>query len=289
MKFSKLFLLIAIISALLGALMVLPTRLKNEAAMKEIEVVCDWQDIEVISLRLGKSVDETLDELKQAGVSVIGVSDYDLKNLQQLGKVLPVAVDHEYPSLLRYFYVSNNSLKESIIHQLSILGRSPIEISPNIIGLNISYEEEDKIGLGWDNNLVQLLKDKGFRIILRPRNWQGITPEILKNLLSDPIYDQADGLIFFGDQVLGNGNSESLMEMANFLEKKKLFWGYTEFVGQKGETILARLAPAQTIRVHSIPPDEIKNYTPLEARERFLRAVKERSVFFTCDFLPNRQ
>lgn len=278
MKFSKLFLLIAIISALLGALMVLPTRLKNEAAMKEIEVVCDWQDIEVISLRLGKSVDETLDELKQAGVSVIGVSDYDLKNLQQLGKVLPVAVDHEYPSLLRYFYVSNNSLKESIIHQLSILGRSPIEISPNIIGLNISYEEEDKIGLGWDNNLVQLLKDKGFRIILRPRNWQGITPEILKNLLSDPIYDQADGLIFFGDQVLGNGNSESLMEMANFLEKKKLFWGYTEFVGQKGETILARLAPAQTIRVHSIPPDEIKNYTPLEARERFLRAVKERSV-----------
>ena len=81
MRNSKFLLLIAIICALIGALMVLPTRIKNEAAMKEIEVVCDWQDIEVISLRLGKSVEETLDELKQAGVSVIGVSDYDLKNL----------------------------------------------------------------------------------------------------------------------------------------------------------------------------------------------------------------
>ena len=199
MKYSKLFLLIAIISALLGAIMVLPTRLRNESAMKEIEVVCDWQDIEVISLRLGISVEETLDELKQAGVSVIGVSDYDLKNLQQLGKVLPVVVDHDYPSILRYFYVSNSTLKETIIHHLNILGRVPVEVSPNIIGLNISYEEEDKIGLGWDYNLVQLLKDKGFRIVLRPRNWQGISPEILKAVLSDPIFDQADGLIFFGE------------------------------------------------------------------------------------------
>jgi len=56
MRNSKFLLLIAIICALIGALMVLPTRIKNEAAMKEIEVVCDWQDIEVISLRLGKSV-----------------------------------------------------------------------------------------------------------------------------------------------------------------------------------------------------------------------------------------
>lgn len=86
MKYSKLFLLIAIISALLGAIMVLPTRLRNESAMKEIEVVCDWQDIEVISLRLGISVEETLDELKQAGVSVIGVSDYDLKIFSNWGR-----------------------------------------------------------------------------------------------------------------------------------------------------------------------------------------------------------
>ncbi|NLJ50117.1 MAG: hypothetical protein GX428_11125 [Candidatus Atribacteria bacterium] len=278
MKNYKLLLFIAIICALFGALIVLPSRLKNESVMKEIEVVCDWQDIEVISLRLGKPVEEILDELKQVGVSAIGVSDYDLKNLQQLGKVLPVVVNHDYPLNLRYFYVSNTLLKETIVHQLSILGRIPVEISPNIIGLNITYEEEDKIGLGWDYNLVKLLKSKGFRIVLRPRNWQGISPETLKAILSDPIFDQGDGLIFFGDQVLGNGNSESLKEMAHFLEMKKLFWGYTEFVGQKGEAILARLVPSQTIRVHSIPPDEIKNYTPLEARERFLRAVKERSI-----------
>lgn len=278
MKNVKLLLLIAIICALIGALMVLPSRLRNESITKEIEVVCDWQDIEVLSLRLGKSIDEILTELKQVGVSVIGVSDYDLKNLQQLGKVLPVVVDHDYPLSLRYFYISNTSLKETIIHQLNILGRVPVEVSPNIIGLNITYEEEDKIGLGWDYNLIMHLKSKGFRIVLRPRNWQGISPEILKAILSDPVFDQGDGLIFFGDQVLGNGNIESLKEMAHFLENKKLFWGYTEFVGQKGETILARQVPGQTIRVHSIPPDEIKNYTPLEARERFLRAVKERSI-----------
>ncbi|MEI6157895.1 MAG: DUF5693 family protein, partial [Atribacterota bacterium] len=119
---------------------------------------------------------------------------------------------------------------------------------------------------------------KGFRIILRPRNWQGITPEVLRGLLADPVYEKAKGLVFFGDQVLGNGNAATLAEMASFLKTRNLFWGYTEFVGQKGETTLANLVPEQTVRIHSVPPDELKNYTPAEAKERFIRAVKERSI-----------
>jgi len=278
MKKTSLLLLIAVLCAVVGSLLVLPIRLRNEANWKEVEVVCDWQDIEVISLRTGKSSSDILDELSQAGVSVIGVSDYDLKNLQQLNRAVAVPIPPNASPAYRYFAVSDDSLRKTIIAQLNTLGRIPVEVAPNLIGVNLSYEEEDKIGLGWNVELIRLLKEKGFRVVLRPRNWQGITPDVLEGLLSDPVYDQGEGLVFFGDQVLGNGNSQSLKDVAAFLQRKKLFWGYTEFVGQKGETTLANLVPEWTIRVHSIPPDEIKNYTPQEARERFLRAVKERSI-----------
>ncbi|MCX6090977.1 MAG: DUF5693 family protein [Candidatus Atribacteria bacterium] len=278
MKKNRYLILIAVLLSVVGTMIVLPQRLRNEANWKDVAVVCDWQDIETVSIRTGLPWEQILDEIKKVGVSTIGVSDYDLKNLQQLGKVVPAPIPHGFSPTLRYFAVSDPTLRKTMQNQLILFGKIFQETGNSIFGTNVSYEEEDRIGLGWNMDLINSCYEKGFRIILRPRNWQGITPEVLRGLLADPVYEKAKGLVFFGDQILGNGNAATLAEMASFLKTRNLFWGYTEFVGQKGETTLANLVPEQTVRIHSVPPDELKNYTPAEAKERFIRAVKERSI-----------
>ncbi len=52
---------------------------------------------------------------------------------------------------------------------LLLLGKE-VEEKGEILGVNILYEEEDKIGVGWDYRVIQALQEQGFRALLRPYN-----------------------------------------------------------------------------------------------------------------------
>lgn len=269
-------LLVACIIALGTGLSLLPSRIAREFTARRVEVVVDWDDIEWLGKTQGVDSLALLTKLQEMGVEAIGVNEYSLRRLKDAGKVVPVA----YPggALYRYFRVPDPKLRETIIRQLTILGKKVDEPEEGIVGMNVLFEEEDKMGLGWNRDLVQFLSDAGFRVVLRPLNRYDLSPEVVEELLQDPVWEKAEGVIFQGDSVLGYGEVASLKYLASFLRERKLFFGYLEFVGQKGETTLSSLIPEWTIRVHSIASDELKNYTPATAKERFLRAVKERSV-----------
>ncbi|MEI6157316.1 MAG: hypothetical protein WCP87_02995, partial [Atribacterota bacterium] len=114
MKKNRYLILIAVLLSVVGTMIVLPQRLRNEANWKDVAVVCDWQDIETVSIRTGLPWEQILDEIKKVGVSTIGVSDYDLKNLQQLGKVVPAPIPHGFSPTLRYFAVSDPTLRKTM-------------------------------------------------------------------------------------------------------------------------------------------------------------------------------
>ncbi|NSW76039.1 MAG: hypothetical protein HPY68_04555 [Candidatus Atribacteria bacterium] len=269
-------LLIACIIALGTGLSFVPFRVSREFAARRVEVVVDWDDIEWLGKTQGVDSLALLTKLREMGVEAIGVNEYSLRRLKDTGKVVPVA--YAGGALYRYFQVPDPKLRETIVRQLTILGKKVDEPEKGIVGMNVLFEEEDKMGLGWNRDLVQFLSDAGFRVVLRPLNRYDLSPEVVETLLQDPVWEKAEGVIFQGDSVLGYGESASLKYLASFLRERKLFFGYLEFVGQKGETTLSSLIPEWTIRVHSIASDELKNYTPATAKERFLRAVKERSV-----------
>ena len=269
-------LLVACIVALGTGLSFLPTRISREINNRRVEVVVDWDDIEWLSRTQGVDSLALLSKLQEMGFSAIGVNEYSLRRLKDAGRAVPVA--YAGRTFLRYFGVADPKLRETIVRQLRILGKTVEEPQEGIVGTNVLFEEEDKMGLGWDRELVQFLADAGFRVILRPLNRYDLPPETLEALLKDPVFEKAEGIIFQGDSVLGYNEPASLRRMASFLRERQIFWGYLEFVGQKGETTLSALSPEWTVRVHSIAQDELKNYTPFTARERLLRAVKERSV-----------
>lgn len=252
-------------------------RVARERENRTVLVVLDWDDVEWFARTKGVDPLRLAEDLKELGFTVFGVSEWSLKALRNRGILVPAPSPSGAPQYLQYFSVPSETVRETLVARLRLFGKSA-EVFGNVLGVSLLPEEEEKIGLGWDTGLVEALRVRGFSVILRPYNYLDVPPQVLTRLLAEDVWREAQGFIASGDSLLGYGNPESLKVLASFLREQGKFFGYVEFVGQKGEDTLARLIPEWTLRVHSIPPDELKNYTPSSARDRFLRALKERSV-----------
>lgn len=274
---KNIFLLVGFLIIFFFSLPILSERWERESQSRVVELVVDWNDLEWVGKTEGVDPLLLAEELKKEGFNSLGISELTWRQLVSQGRAVPVAPSPFSSPILRYFQISDPLLREAVKTHLLLLGKE-VEEKGEILGVNILYEEEDKIGVGWDYRILQALQEQGFRLILRPYNRYNIPPSVLESLLEEKAWEMTEGIIFSGDSVLGAPRTDSLRFLSSFLEEKGLFWGYLEFVGQKGETTLASLAPHFTLRAHSIPPEELKGYTPGEARDRFLRAVKERSV-----------
>ncbi|MDK2896410.1 MAG: hypothetical protein PWP04_530 [Candidatus Atribacteria bacterium] len=271
-----LILLISVVIIGLVSFPVLVERVNREASQTVIQPVVDLQDL----TRIGKSenlpLSSLLSQLLQLRYSTLGVNEPVLKELIDEGLVIPtVGPSPDF----KYYQVGSQSLLEQLEQHFSLLGKTVTQAGAGVLGVNLSPGEEERIGTGWNREWLDWLQSQGFELYLRPRNWRGMPPSVLADYWEEVGSLQGvKGLIFAGEEILGYGNSRSIEWLASFLEEENLVWGYVEFIGQKGEVHLATLAPQHTLRVHSIPPEELKNYSPQRASERFMRAAKERSV-----------
>lgn len=254
-------------------------RMARERENRNVLLVVDWDDLEWFARTKGVDPLVLARELRQEGFTVFGVSEWSLKALKARGLLVPAPAPPDAPPYLQYFTVASEAVRKTLVERLSTLGKR-VEVFGEVLGVSLLPEEEEKVGLGWDRDLIQRLREEGYTLVLRPYNYLNVPPEVLSRLLGDDVWKNEGvvGVIASGDSIPGYGDPQSLRRFADFLSSRGLFFGYVEFVGQKGEDTLARLLPQWTLRVHSIPPDELKNYTPGTARERFLRALKERSV-----------
>uniref|UniRef100_A0A7V4THK1 Uncharacterized protein n=1 Tax=Candidatus Caldatribacterium saccharofermentans TaxID=1454753 RepID=A0A7V4THK1_9BACT len=254
-------------------------RVARERENRSVLLVVDWDDLEWFARTKGVDPLVLARELRQEGFTVFGVSEWSLKALKARGLLVPAPAPPDAPPYLQYFTGASEAVRKTLAERLNTLGKR-VEVFGEVLGVSLLPEEEEKVGLGWDRDLIQRLREEGCTLVLRPYNYLNVPPEVLSRLLGDDVWKNEGvvGVIASGDSIPGYGNPQSLRRFADFLSDRGLFFGYVEFVGQKGEDTLARLVPQWTLRVHSIPPDELKNYTPETARERFLRALRERSV-----------
>ncbi len=77
-----------------------------------------------------------------------------------------------------------------------LLLRKEVEEKGEILGVNILYEEEDKIGVGWDYRILQALQEQGFHP-LTPYNRYNIPPSVLESLLEEKAWEMTRGLFFW--------------------------------------------------------------------------------------------
>ncbi len=129
-------------------------------------------------------------------------------------------------------------------------------------------------GKGLQSGSVRQIQSAGLRVIPRIRNIFNANALSLGNKIKT--FSNFDSVIFADDEVLGYPNH--LSETAAVLKDKGIKFGYIEFAKQYGDDALAAMMGGNMVKVHSIGPDELEKMTQPESIDRFVRAVRERSV-----------
>lgn len=286
----------------LAAVVVLGMRGRLESRYRKVEIVLDGQDWVTLTRREGRDVGRVMRNLRERGASSVALPDLTLKQLAEEG-VITYASGGTLQALARVTEVSEpfrsmaaaGRLRAGAVYvsgppealafvteRLRILvGQSrvrPLAGAIEVLGTQLDLEE---LGLGFRRADAMPLMRAGFEMVLRPRNFRGLTPVKL-HALADSYGAVAPfpTLIFALTEVQGY---EGLIDQAaEEYERIGALFGRIEVFSvrrkQKGEDRLtARMRP-EVVRVFSITPEELQVLRPPDVVDRFVRAAQERNL-----------
>jgi hypothetical protein len=147
-----------------------------------------------------------------------------------------------------------------------------------VLGARADLEE---IGLGFRPSDAARFRDAGLGVVLRPRNYRGLTPESLRALAdSYAAISPEPTLIFAATEV--QGYEGLLQNAATEYHRIGARYGrievFSERRKQRGEDRLTALVRPAVIRVFSITPEELQLLRAPEVADRFVRAAQERNI-----------
>ncbi|MBA7493545.1 hypothetical protein ES702_04104 [subsurface metagenome] len=311
-KKSYSILIFFIIVALVVAGIITYNRSKLESNFKQVELVMSLNELRELSYQEGYDEIELLAKIKNSGINSIAVHEDTLENLVFSGKILYFS-DKELnklnfflksidpfkkfqPSPGEAYIIFNNKddylrIKENLQRQLGEDLVRDLSFLP-YISLKVKGSEEKlaDLGLGFSEEDIELVRNLGFQVILRLRNFPQINNEDIEFKFKES--DRAgkiSGIIFEGETVLGYPSKENLIFTAKLLKAKGYPFGIIEFAGQKGIETIAHQTSELAVRVHSITKEEMEIISKQKAIERWIRAAKERKVriFYIKPFMKS--
>lgn len=303
-KIGKGILILVLTAAVLLGAYLCYVRYLSESGGRTVELVVDLNDLKRMAAYEEKPLGWVLDEVKKTGISGVGVFEETLPDANALGEIYyargsgmlrfknlcPLLSVLSQKGLIKpdptYIYAPDEKVRKRIFNQLKwALGDKAIRFLGKEI-MEVDELEEDLriLGLGISESQRRFLEGKGFLII--PRLWND--PRYHLGNIEGKIEALRDyGVIVFdGNEVLGY--PAALPALAEALKKYRIKYGYVEIIKQDGDQLLKKLMGNEVVRVHSVPPDELKKITREEALDRFVRAARERSVrlIYLRPFLP---
>lgn len=311
-KKSYSILIFFVIVALVVAGIINYNRFKLETNFKQVELVMSLNELRELSYQEGYDETELLAKIKNSGINSIAVHEDTLENLVFSGKILYFS-DKELnklnfflksfdpfkkfqPSPGEAYIIFNNKddylrIKENLQRQLGEDLVRDLSFLP-YMGLKVKGSDEKLagLGLGFSEEDIELVRNLGFQVILRLKNFSQINKEDIEFKFKES--DKAgkiSGIIFEGETVLGYPSKENLLFTAELLKIKEYPFGIIEFAGQKGIETVAHQASELAVRVHSITKEEIEIISIQKAIERWIRAAKERKVriFYIKPFMKS--
>lgn len=311
-KKSYSILIFFVIVALVVAGIINYNRFKLETNFKQVELVMSLNELRELSYQEGYDETELLAKIKNSGINSIAVHEDTLENLVFSGKILYFS-DKELnklnfflksfdpfkkfqPSPGEAYIIFNNKddylrIKENLQRQLGEDLVRDLSFLP-YMGLKVKGSDEKlaDLGLGFSEEDIELVRNLGFQVILRLKNFSQINKEDIEFKFKES--DKAgkiSGIIFEGETVLGYPSKENLLFTAELLKIKEYPFGIIEFAGQKGIETVAHQASELAVRVHSITKEEIEIISIQKAIERWIRAAKERKVriFYIKPFMKS--
>lgn len=311
-KKSYSILIFFIIVALVVAGIITFHRSSLESDFKQVELVMSLNELRELSYQEGYDEIELLAKIKNSGINSIAVHEDTLESLILSGKILYFS-DRELnklnfflksfdpfkkfqPSPGEAYIIFNNKdnylrIKENLQRQLGEDLVRDLAFFP-YMGLKVKGSDEKlaDLGLGFSEGDIELVRNLGFQVILRLKNFSQINKEDIEFKFKES--DKAgkiSGIIFEGETVLGYPLKENLLFTAELLKIKEYPFGIIEFAGQKGIETVAHQASELAVRVHSITKEEIEIISIQKAIERWIRAAKERKVriFYIKPFMKS--
>ena len=299
-----------IIIALAVSAIVLFNRSVLENQFKQVELVMSLDELRELAYQEGYKEDELLKEIKIAGINSIAIHEDSLDKLSLSGDILYFSnrefnkfqfflktlnlIDKIQLSGGESYIVFKNEkeyirIKDYLQRQL---GKNTIKdysfLTFRSLKVKGSEEKLEALGLGFSREDIQLVKDIGFEVILRFKNFSQIGKEDIDFKFEESNEaGNISGIIFDGESVLGYPSKENMFLTAELLRTKKYPFGMIEFANQEGIKTIAHSASELAVKVHSITKEEMEIISTQKALERWIRAAKERKVriFYIKPFL----
>lgn len=282
--------------------LILIGRVRLEARNRVVEIVLDGDDWLGLMRREGRAPAEVLRALRERGAVSVALGDNTMRRLADEG-VISYASGGELATLGRLGTLQAAFLRLHEARQLRsdavyvagepddrafVAGRFRAMLGPGrvreigvvieVLGARADLEE---IGLGFRPSDASRLRNAGLGVVLRPRNYRGLTPESLRTLVDSYAATAPEPtLIFAATEVQGY---EGLLENAatEYLRIGARYGRievFSERRKQRGEDRLTASIRPSVIRVFSITPEELQLLRPPEVADRFVRAAQERNI-----------
>lgn len=284
-----------IIVSLLASVYMDIKRYNSESAYNSVEILLDFDEMQVLAESQHKSLsvigqsfkkagatgvimrERTLDDLQRSGDIYI-LQGSDLRFLQTINKSL--YTDLETKDHMSYLFITDKKMYQYISQNLKIKGKEFKEYITDeyyIISLSLTQKELLKLGVGFMPKDIEAINNAHLSLIPRIRYWDGAEQEDIDSLFDKLIKNIPSlSMIAFNDPIIPALGSRPYL--AEKLKEQDISIGTFEFYNQQGLNSLAVLSGKNVQRVHSISENEMGKYNESQAIERFNLAVSERNI-----------
>jgi len=283
-------------------------RMNIEKDYDQVEIMVNSTELVSLANANNLEIKELAADLKDRGVTGVLVKEISLGDMARTGqieffqgqevKLVPYA--ESLPQNLPlsdaniFIPIHDKELEEQIVKHLDNkmpgVKYYPGEIPVVVVPINIPnsdkekesiYEDLKSIGVGFDLDSLNEIASLGIKVIPQVRDWPKPTEESLKFIAEEIKNIPNLSFIMFNDkQIPGYPDKIKLLvdEFKNSQGEVYAPVGTVEFFNQKGITQFATYMNKETVRVHSIALNDMVNYNPEKAIDRFELAVSERNI-----------
>jgi hypothetical protein len=314
MKYTKLCIWLLVVIFLVLASGTFFLRWNNERSNQTIITAIDYLEFNRIAMYANRSIDDVLPELKNAGVTTVGLREISMRDMVLWGQILTVPLGE----FLMDVQIHDPGLYEAaakIIGEAGFIGaRNTVAISPDISTSAFLYERlssrflpheflhfsyhnnqyfimntelmmtiENRLDvlLGFDETVMQKLTDMGFSLLLIHGPGRGS---------NDKQWDELESLIerynvktlIFSAPVWG-GTTQQINRAREVIEKNDIIVGIVEpsfqvgYLNQVGLTPLMASLDFQVNRAYSTQNDDFVS-APRDRYHRWVRGIIDRSI-----------
>lgn len=143
----------------------------------------------------------------------------------------------------------------------------------------VSEDKLEQWGLGFPWHLVKEVAGLELNVLVQLRTWPEVDGREIKNFCGQLAgVPNLAGILFNDDKLPAYKDKELMRLLGAEINKLDVPLVQIEFFNQQGFNKLARLVDKHVVRLHSIAPEEMSQYQPGEALNRYELAVTDRNI-----------